>query len=592
MNYNQKMTGISCCVIFACTLCGCGSITGLNCVSSSDDTQSTSDSAANVTYLDTESMFTDRDREVGYDAATSVSITLIDNASSCDSSGVTISDNSITITEEGTYVLSGSLSDGQIIVDTASDKKVRLVLDSVSINCNTSSALYVRQADKVFVTLAENSENTLSNREDFVAIDDNNIDSVIFAKSDLTLNGSGTLTINAAYGHGIVSKDDLVITSGTYNITAAKHALSGKDSVRIADGTLILTAGTDGIHSENTDEEDKGFIYIANGEFNITSDSDGLDSEYTLQIDDGTITIAAGDDGIHSDADLIITDGTINVTKCSEGLEGMTVTIESGEINIVSSDDGINAAGDGTSNKESSDDATGNNPPDGSGPDLSGDDADRMTPPDKSKNDDSDDFQDTFGKDGFEGGRKGMGGKDAGNDMGMGGGMDEATDYNLIQISGGSIFIDAEGDGIDSNGNLIITGGEIYICGPTTGGDGALDYAGDAIISGGVVVALGTSGMAQNFSSSSTQGAMLVTVGDPTLTGELVLSDSDGNTLVSFSPTKAYNSVLVSCSSLIEGETYTLITGDVTTEVEMTSLIYSSDNMGREGMTGGKNRTL
>ena len=197
--------------------------------------------------------------------------------------------------------------------------KVQLVLDSVDINCDTSAALYVKAADKIFVTLASDSENTLSNTNDFVAIDDNNIDAVIFSKDDLTLNGSGTLTVTAKYGHGIVSKDDLVITSGTYQITAAKHALSGQDSVRIADGILTLNAGTDGIHSENTDDDTKGFIYIANGDISITADSDGFDAEETLQVDGGNIEVYAGDDGLHSDDDLIITAGTINVTKAMRG---------------------------------------------------------------------------------------------------------------------------------------------------------------------------------------------------------------------------------------------------------------------------------
>lgn len=240
---------------------------------------------------------------------------LADSATSCSDDSVTVTDDTITISDEGTYILSGSLNDGQVIIDADENAKIQLVLDNVSINCDTSAAIYVRQADKVFVTLADGSENTLSNTSDFVAIDDNNIDGVIFSKSDLTLNGSGTLTVNAAFGHGIVSKDDLVITSGTYVITAARHALSGKDSVRIADGVLTLDAGTDGIHSENADKDGKGFIYIADGTITIKADSDGIDAEETLQIDGGSMTIAAGDDGVHSDRDLIITDGTIDVTN-------------------------------------------------------------------------------------------------------------------------------------------------------------------------------------------------------------------------------------------------------------------------------------
>lgn len=253
---------------------------------------------------------------------------------------------------------------------------------------------------------------------------------------------------------------------------------------------------------------------IADGTITIEADSDGIDAEETLQIDGGSMTIAAGDDGVHSDRDLIITDGTIDVTKSYEGLEGMTVTIEDGDISVVSSDDGLNAAGD---------------PADGNMP---------------------------------SGGPQ---------DGGFGGGMDEAHDYNFIVINGGTINVNADGDGIDSNGDLIVTGGTIYVSGPTNGGNGALDYAGNATISGGTIVAVGASGMAQNFGSDSTQGCMLVTVAESTLTGDLTLTDSDGNVIVSYSPEKAYNSVVISSPDIKKGATYTLATGDTTNTVTMVS---------------------
>lgn len=564
MSYNNTklVAGLLGYALLACSISGC-SFDSFSKTTTETSSESPS-SATGITYLDADDMFTDRDKEVGYDEDTATAITLSDDASSCDSSSVTISNNTITITDEGTYLLTGSLSDGQVIVD-ADDKKVQLVLDSVNINCDTSAALYVKAADKVFVTLASDSENSLSNTSDFVAIDDNNIDAVIFSKDDLTLNGSGTLTVTAKYGHGIVSKDDLVITSGTYQITAAKHALSGKDSVRIADGVLTLDAGTDGIHSENTDNDAKGFIYIANGDISITADSDGFDAEETLQVDGGNIEVAAGDDGLHADGDLIITDGTINVTKSYEGLEGMTVTVEDGDISVVSSDDGINAAGDGTS-EESSQSGTPPEKPDGSDSTE-----DRPEPPsgfdkndNSSANSNSDSNSDSKPADLPDG----NGGPGGGNG-GPGGGMEEATDYNLIQISGGKIYINANGDGIDSNGNLTVTGGEIYVDGPTSGGDGALDCSGTALISGGTVIAVGSSGMAENFDSSSAQGSMITTVSDSMITGDITLTDSEGNTIVSYSPSKEYSSVAISCADLKEGETYTLVAGDTSTSVSL-----------------------
>lgn len=571
MSYNNTklVAGLLGYALLACSISGC-SFDSFSKTATETSSESSS-SATEITYLNADDMFTDRDKEVGYDEDTATAITLSDDASSCDSSSVTISNNTITITDEGTYLLTGSLSDGQVIVD-ADDKKVQLVLDSVNINCDTSAALYVKAADKVFVTLASDSENSLSNTSDFVAIDDNNIDAVIFSKDDLTLNGSGTLTVTAKYGHGIVSKDDLVITSGTYQITAAKHALSGQDSVRIADGILTLNAGTDGIHSENTDDDAKGFIYIANGDISITADSDGFDAEETLQVDGGNIEVAAGDDGLHADGDLIITDGTINVTKSYEGLEGMTVTVEDGDISVVSSDDGINAAGDGTS-EESSQSGTPPEKPDGSDSTE-----DRPEPPggfDKNDNSSADSNSDSNSDskpadlpDGNAGPGDGNGGP-GGDNGGPGGGMEEATDYNLIQISGGKIYINASGDGIDSNGNLTVTGGEIYVDGPTSGGDGALDCSGTTLISGGTVIAVGSSGMAENFDSSSAQGSMITTVSDSMITGDITLKDSDGNTIVSYSPSKEYSSVVISCADLKEGETYTLVAEDTSTSVSL-----------------------
>ena len=561
MSYNKLLAGMISYSLLACAICGCAATPETT--TESSQASSISDS---ITYLDAADMFTRRDKQSDYASEDATEITLSDSKSTCDSPAVRISDNQITITRAGTYVLSGSLTNGQIVVD-ASDEKVQIVLKDASINCDTSAALYVKSADKVFVTLAENTSNTLTNTKDFVAIDDNNIDGVIFSKSDLSLNGSGTLTIHAAYGHGIVSKDDLVITSGTYDITAARHALSGKDSVRIADGVFTLNAKKDGIHSENTDNDEKGFIYIADGTFSITCDSDGMDAEETLQVDGGTITIAAGDDGLHADGDLVLNDGTVTITKSYEGLEGKTVTITGGSYAVTSSDDGVNAAGDGTagdsSDSASSDSSKDQKAPSGTPPERPQNSSDSTEMPQPPQNSDSTEMPDAP-----KGAPDGNGGPGPGD-------MEEATDYNLIQISGGMLTVNAGGDGLDSNGDLTVTGGEIYIDGPVQGGDGALDCSGTATISGGTVIAAGSSGMAENFSSSSTQGSMLVTVSDAMVSGEITLQDSNGNTLLSYTPAKSYNSVVISCPKLTRGETYTLLAGDTTTTVTLDSLVKS-----------------
>lgn len=230
-------------------------------------------------------MFTDRDLEVGYDDETSAHITLGGDGASCDSDSVQISGSTITIADEGTCVLSGTLDNGMVIVDAEDADKVQLVLNGAEITSSTSAAIYVREADKVFITTAAKTDNLLANGGEYVAIDENNVDAAVFSKSDLTFNGEGTLTINAAAGHGAVSKDDLALTSGTYIITAASHGLSGKDSVRIAYGDYTITSGKDGIHAENADDTSLGFLYVAGGTFDITAGGDGMSAGAYLQVD-------------------------------------------------------------------------------------------------------------------------------------------------------------------------------------------------------------------------------------------------------------------------------------------------------------------
>lgn len=234
------LTVLLCCALL---LSGCSSQNTTTAEDSSSQTQTLQ------VGLAASDLFTARDLKTGYDAETAARITLEGDTASCDSDAVTIDGSTITITDEGTYVISGTLENGMLMVDAEDTDKVQIVLNNASITNETSAALYVREADKVFLTTAPDSENSLSSGDSYVAIDDNNIDAAVFSKSDLTLNGSGTLTISSPAGHGVVSKDDLAVTSGTYTITAASQGLSGKDSVRIADGTLTIQSGKDGILS-------------------------------------------------------------------------------------------------------------------------------------------------------------------------------------------------------------------------------------------------------------------------------------------------------------------------------------------------------
>ncbi|KIR03120.1 hypothetical protein P261_01935 [Lachnospiraceae bacterium TWA4] len=444
-------------------------------------------------------MFTDRDADNSYDESSSIQITLSGSGATCDSDTFNIKDGTITISKEGTYVLSGNLENGMIVIDAQDTAKIQLVLNGVTITNQTIPAIYVKSADKVFVTTASNSENTLTTSGTYESIDENNIDAVIFSKSDLTLNGYGKLTIHSDTGNGITSKDDLVLTSGTYTITAQKHGLEGKDSIRIANGTYTITSGKDGLHADNDEDTTKGFLYIA----------------------DGTFTIHAKDDGIHASSSLTIDGGTIDIQESYEGIEGLSIDINGGTISVVSSDDGLNAAG----RKDSS----GTN---GSSKDIFA-----------------------------------------------------VTDGAYISITGGTLTIKAEGDGIDSNGNLTISGGKTYVSGPTSGGNGSLDYNGTGTITGGIFIAAGSAGMAQNFDSSSTQGSILVNT-QGSSSDAITLSDSNGKELLTWTPASSYSCVIISTPEITTGSTYKLTTGSTSTEITMDSLIYGSSN-GMGGSNGG-----
>lgn len=464
-------------------------------------------------------MFTSRDIEIGY------------NENEC--RNIILSNETVTISQEGIYILSGSIDDGRVIVDAGASDSVQLVLSGVIINSNSSAAIYVKEASKVFITLATDSENLLSVSDEYIPIDDNNIDAVIFSKCDLTLNGRGSLIIQGAYGNGITSKDNLILTSGTYTITSAEHGIEANDSVRILDGSINITSGKDGIQAENKEDSSLGFIYIADGDFVINAQSDGFDASGVLEIMDGVFEIASGDDGIHGNGRVVINDGMISIIESYEGIEGQSIDINGGSIKLIASDDGLNSAG---------------------GVDESGVDGRK-------------------GRDRF------------------------ASDENCyISISNGTIIINALGDGIDSNGDLIITGGETYVSGPSNNGNGAMDYDGKATITGGVFVAAGASEMAQNFGEESTQGSILVNTQSFQVADSLIsLKDSRGTALVTFSPENKYNSVVISCAEIQKGKEYVLTMGLETQNIRMTDLVYGKSQGGfgggmRPGKEAGWNR--
>lgn len=524
-------------VVLAFLLTGALVLSGCSKTNNSNETSSGSTSTdSSAQGIDVSNMFSDRDKEIGYDEENSTVIKLSDDGTTCDSDAVQISGNTVTIIDEGTYILSGTLTDGMVIVDAEDTDKVQLVLDGVDITSAESAAIYVREADKVFITTASDSQNTLTNGGTYTAIDDNNIDAAIFSKSDLTLNGAGSLTITAKAGHGVVSKDDLVLTSGTYQIDAASHGLSGKDSVRIASGSYTIVSGKDGIHAENADDTSLGFVYLADGTFDITSDGDGISAGNWLQADGGVYTVKAGGGSENvqkSDGEWQFGPG--QQTESTDTTEEDTVSMKA-----------IKAAGElilkgGKYSLDSADDTIHSNA--------------NVTISDG-------EFTLASGDDGIH--------------------ADSAT-----TISGGTIDITESYEGIEGL-SIDITGGETYVSGPTNDGNSALDYNGTGTVTGGIFIAAGSSGMAENFGDSSTQGVMMVTVNSQAAGSAVSLSDSSGNELVSWTPEKEYTSVIISCPEITTGQEYTLTTGSDTTQITMDSIVYGSGSgMGGNPGNGG-----
>jgi hypothetical protein len=494
----KRWKGLAVALLAAVLITGCGNAQGSNTlgaeevaastqtVSGSEPSVETSASVFEESQVEVDKEFTARDLDIGYEESTAVLIALKGDSTEVSGDGAKAEGNIVTISDEGTYVLSGTLMDGQIVVDAEDTDKVQLVLNGVTLSSADNAPIYIKNADKVFITLAEGSENTLTDGAERVQSDDSNVDAVIFSKADLTINGSGVLNITGNYKHGIVSKDDLIITGGTLNITALKDALNGKDCVKIKDGIFNLTV-TDGngIQSKNGDDATKGYVYICGGE--------------------------------------------INVLNGQEGIEGTALVIDGGMIDITVQDDGLNAAS-GNSSSETEESA------------------------------------------GF----------------GRGGEMENDTNC-YISINGGTITIDAGGDGIDSNGSIYVTGGTTYVSGPEDNENAGLDYNGSAQITGGTFVVTGSSGMAQGFSDSSTQYSLLNNLTSTVAAGtEAALVDADGNVIISVTPQKQYQSVLISTPDLLKDETYTLTCGDQTAEITLSGIATSNGQSSGFGGGGEK----
>lgn len=576
------------------TISGCKSQTSTENTVVAQSTQAdsgsdgTTDSSTAEATVDKD--FTDRDKDGSYDESSAVKINLNSDKAEAEGAGVSISGSTVTLSKEGTYLVSGTLDNGQIIVDAADTDKVQIVLANAGINCETSAAIYVKSADKVFVTLADGTTNKLSGGTEYIDTDDNTVDGVIFSKDDLTVNGSGSLEVNASYKHGIVSKDTLAVTGGNISVNAVSQCLAGKDEVKILDGTFLLTTSGKAVKSSNEDDTSLGNIYVAGGTFTVNSKDDSFHASGTMVIDGGTFTVESGDDAFHADQDVVINNGTITVTSCYEGLEGYRVTVNGGEISIQASDDGINAAQPKSSSAEGQDTGQG----DGKEKSEMPRDGQRNgNSPRSEENQSGAQSEENLPQEGQQRRRGGgPGGKGVMGGGQMGGSMENDTNA-YIKITGGTLYVDAGGDGLDSNGSLSVSGGMVYVTGPVSDGDGAIDYNGEGIITGGTVIAVGSSGMAQGFDDSSTQCSVLHNLTAQQEAGAVItLKDKEGNELMSFTPEKKYSSVVISSPKLQTGSTYTLTAGSEQAQLTLESIVTSNAvrEGGRGSMPPGNNR--
>ncbi|MCH1625967.1 carbohydrate-binding domain-containing protein [Fredinandcohnia quinoae] len=490
--------------------------------------------------------------------------------------GVLITNNIITIRTSGVYVISGKLDDGQIIVDAEDKGLVRLILNGVDITSTTNAPIFVKNAEKTVVSLEEGTENVLTDGKKYVYEDSTTDEpnAALFSKDDLTINGSGTLVVNANYDNGISSKDDLKITDGTIQIDAVDDGIMGRDLVAIKEGSFTIKANGDGVKSTNDKDETKGIIVIEGGTFDIDAANDGIQAEASLLIAEGNFSIKAGggspnriarregnmpkpgdentnsidtesesesmkglkaeievaigggkfdidtmDDAVHSNNSITILDGDLKIATGDDGIHAdSAIHTKGGKINITKSYEGIESKivtiTDGNIRVIASDDGInigGGN--DGSGMDMQAD-----------------------------------------------------SEESLLSINGGYIYVNSEGDGLDSNGSIEMTGGAVIVSGPTENNNGALDYDQSFIISGGTLIASGSSGMAMATSEESTQLSILMSYSEKQEAGKIVhLEDSDGNAIMTFTPDKDYQSIMISSPKLKKDTSYVLYSGGKST---------------------------
>ena len=452
--------------------------------------------------------------QTSFDESQATQVTLADQTATVTGQGASFSDQTLTISQAGTYVLTGSGKNLKLVVEAADTDQVHLVFQNLTLE-GEGSLLQINKAQEVVISLAEGSQNALTESQ---ASDDEKVKATIHSQVPLTLNGTGSLTLTALTKNALEVEDDLKVLGGTYTVKAANHGFKAEGALDIEAATLTIEAGKDGLHAEHDETTE-----LANVTLNPTQ-----------------LSIAATEDGVDAGNELTIKGGTITVSQIEEGLEARVIRQLGGDVTIKSSDDGVNASA-GSSNKTSDTSSSASQATAAPAATSQTDQANKdknQTPP-----------APPAGQAPPQGGQ-GPGGMPPG-------GQEESDPSLQIILEGGTLTVDAEGDGIDSNGTVTISGGSLVVNGAVQDGNGPLDAAGDITITGGTVWALGTSDLLQGFAQGSTQASITANIAG-TVGLTLIILDANGKEVARQTASKDFQAIIMSSAELVDGQTYTI----------------------------------
>jgi hypothetical protein len=551
-----------------------GALALAGCTAESGETSNSSPTATATTTASTVSVSTDYS-ELAYDDLGIDEAAAVDESSATD---LTLSGSEdVTISSAGTYRLRGTLDGGSVVVDVGSGQ-VNLILDGVTITADETAAINIVNADAVVVSLADGSTNTLSDAETAAASEEEDApNAVLFSTADLTIQGSGSLTVKATINDGITSKDSLIIAGGTISVDSVDDGVRGKDHIVVREGTLTITAGGDGIKADNDEvladaSSTKGVAWFEGGTVKITAGDDGVTAERQVTVAGASLSIAAEDDGIHTEGVLSVASGAVAVSTSYEGLEGAVVSVSGGDVSIVASDDGINVAGGYLEESSTGASDTTGTADAGEGQ-MQGPPGDG-TRPDRGEMPGGEMPGGGMGGD-IQGGGGGMGDTavteaseltvTAASGGGMGGMPGESNEGSgrYLSISGGTVTVDAQGDGLDANGTLAITGGTVTVAGPSSNGNAPVD-ADSYSVSGGELLAYGSSGMLVIPDADASQGTVVAAFSGGVAEGSRVtITDASGTELASFTTVRTTQSVTYSSTEVVTGEEYTVTVAGV-----------------------------